>query len=138
PAYFQFTPRPNSSKLIHHWAQMGSAKVVQPFRSEAPGAAPAASTFDVRTVRCPLALFYGTRDEIVDARRLHRECWGARSAGVRLVAVEEVDGYEHMDCLWAVDAPSRVWRRVARVVQRCAATAASPVQARPLTPELVK
>ncbi|KAI9361151.1 Alpha/Beta hydrolase protein [Zopfochytrium polystomum] len=123
PAYFQFTPRPQSAKLLHHWAQMGSAKVVQPFRAQHPpspasaSASPATPHYDVTAVRCPLALYYGTKDTIVDARRLHRECWAARGRGVRLVAVEEVDGYEHMDCLWAVDAGAKVWRRVVKVLE---------------------
>lgn len=133
PSYFQFTPRPQSSKSIHHWSQMGRAKVIQPFQHNPSNTSPT-TAYNVTSITCPLALYYGTRDTIIDARKLHRECWAARNrggeseggdgdghksggGGVRLVAVEEVDGYEHMDCLWAVDAESRVWRRVIKVLR---------------------
>ncbi|KAJ3060231.1 hypothetical protein HDU98_003775 [Podochytrium sp. JEL0797] len=113
--YFQFTPRPQSSKSIHHWAQMGRAGVVQPYLSDAQLAAgKAVSEFDVSCITCPLGLYYGTRDAIVDARKLHYKCWEGK---VDLVAVEEVEMYEHMDCLWGVDAEEKVWRRVVRVFE---------------------
>jgi hypothetical protein len=28
-----------------------------------------------------------------------------------------VEGYEHMDCLWATDAEYKVWRRIVRVMR---------------------
>ncbi|ORY31151.1 alpha/beta-hydrolase [Rhizoclosmatium globosum] len=121
--YFQFTPRPQSSKSLHHWAQMGRAKVIQPFLSDAELLeGKAVNEFDVGCIKCPLALYYGTKDAIVDARKLHWQCWessqrGATEGVVDLVAVEEVEGYEHMDCLWGLNAEEKVWRRVIRVFE---------------------
>ncbi|KAI9331163.1 Alpha/Beta hydrolase protein [Obelidium mucronatum] len=127
--YFQFTPRPQSSKALHQWAQIGRAKVIQPFLSDAELAEGKAVTeYNVECIKCPLALYYGTKDAIVDARKLHWQCWESsqkasgdtnrRASGVvDLVAVEEVEGYEHMDCLWAVNAEEKVWRRVLRVFE---------------------
>jgi alpha-beta hydrolase superfamily lysophospholipase len=116
--YFQFTPRPQSTKNIHHWAQMGKAGVIKPFEhspvtSSSSSSAPKAR-FDVSCVKCPVALYYGTQDTIIDGPKLYEACW---EAGVELKAVEEVEGYEHMDCLWSQDARSRVWRRVLGVLE---------------------
>ncbi|KAJ3329237.1 hypothetical protein HDU76_008340 [Blyttiomyces sp. JEL0837] len=141
-AYFQFTPRPQSSKSIHHWGQMGRTGVIQPFdpnldsdESTFPTSASmtppppkrhhrfTASTdpsrshvahFDVSVVKCPLALYYGNKDTIVDGPELYQRCWDAK---VNLVAVEEVAGFEHLDPLWSRDAKDKVWKRVDRMMR---------------------
>ncbi|KAJ3197548.1 hypothetical protein HDU82_001429 [Entophlyctis luteolus] len=105
---FQFTPRPESSKNIHHWARIGRRGKVCTFSDTSTE-----SRFDVSCVKCPLAMWYGTRDTIVDAPRLIREC--REDVRVQLVAAEEIVGYEHMDCLWASDARELVAQRVADV-----------------------
>ncbi|KAJ3393907.1 hypothetical protein HDU80_010633 [Chytriomyces hyalinus] len=135
--FFQFTPRPQSSKLLHHWSQMARARVIRPFADcdEEMRARCDGELFDVQCIQCPLALYYGTKDAIVDARKLHWQCWetsqnqkrgGGGGGGdddvggghvVDLVAVEEVEGYEHLDCLWATNAEEKVWRRVLRVFE---------------------
>ncbi|KAI8610096.1 Alpha/Beta hydrolase protein [Chytriomyces sp. MP71] len=122
--YFQFTPRPQSAKLLHQWAQIGRARAIRPFceTDEPARTREDGEMFDVGCIRCPLALYYGTRDAIVDARKLHLQCWetSQREEGghvVDLVAVEEVEGYEHLDCLWATNAEEKVWRRVVRVFE---------------------
>ncbi|KAJ3116862.1 Cytoplasmic GTPase/eEF2-like protein (ribosomal biogenesis) [Physocladia obscura] len=124
--YFQFTPRPQSSKAMQHWCQMGKYKVVQQFHSQKFIRTEPKTEFDVSCLKCPIALYYGTKDAIVDARKLHWQCWegsiekngnSGNGGVVDLVAVEEVEGYEHMDCLWGVNAEEKVWRRVLRVFE---------------------
>ncbi|KAJ3115203.1 hypothetical protein HDU96_001049 [Phlyctochytrium bullatum] len=120
--YFQFTPRPQSSKAIHHWAQMGSAGVIKPFepnptpKPSLPAAARKANAnFDVSSIRCPLAMYYGSKDTIIDGPALHKKCL---DGGVDLVYAEVVDGYEHMDCLWSMDAKERVWKSMVKLLER--------------------
>ncbi|KAJ3163731.1 hypothetical protein HK101_000599, partial [Irineochytrium annulatum] len=75
-SYFQFTPRPQSSKALHHWAQMGKAGVIGAFHSSpvptrTPDAGGVPREYDVSCVRCPLVIYYGSRDTIVDGPKLH-------------------------------------------------------------------
>ncbi|KAJ3410640.1 hypothetical protein HDV05_003531 [Chytridiales sp. JEL 0842] len=116
--YFQFTPRPQSTKNIHHWAQMGRVGVIKPFDPIGNNTQPiedGKDDFDVSCIRCPLALYYGTQDTIIDGSKLYHACW---VNGVNLYACEEIEYYEHMDCLWSMDARSRVWRRVVKVLRK--------------------
>ncbi|KAJ3102457.1 hypothetical protein HDU97_000539 [Phlyctochytrium planicorne] len=122
-SYFQFTPRPQSSKAIHHWAQMGSAGVIKPFDPEAKcpsqgGVRHKAKppVFDVTAIRCPLAIYYGTKDSIIDGPALHKRCEEEKS--VNLVAAEVIEGYEHMDCLWSMDAKEKVWKSMVKLLDR--------------------
>ncbi|KAI9365373.1 Alpha/Beta hydrolase protein, partial [Zopfochytrium polystomum] len=121
--YFQFTPRPLSTKIIHHWAQIATTKVIGPFQDRGLDANEQPCSFDLGCVQCPVALFYGSVDTIVDGERLRRELEAAEARRVgrhelRLVAAERIEGYEHLDCLWAVDAESKVWCRIAEVLEK--------------------
>lgn len=58
---------------------------------------------------CPLIMFYGRQDLIVDGDRLERAC---RSHGLDVLYSEHVSNYEHMDVLWATSAPERVFSRI--------------------------
>ncbi|KAJ3217980.1 hypothetical protein HDU67_006880 [Dinochytrium kinnereticum] len=118
-SYFQFTPRPQSSKAIHHWSQMGSAGIIKPFESNPSNPRTTKKThppvFDVSCIKCPLALYYGSKDTIIDGPALHKRC---EEGGVNLVAAEIVEGYEHMDCLWSMDAKEKVWKSMVKLLDR--------------------
>ncbi|KAJ3086159.1 hypothetical protein HK102_013463 [Quaeritorhiza haematococci] len=138
-SYFRFTPRPTSAKAIMHWAQAARRGVLGRFiegesHSEQGGGErkrEGEDKYDITCLRCPVALFYGSRDEIIDGDKLVRECHASKAAaqksgnadsdwkGVNLVYAEHMDGYEHMDVIWARDAPRRVFAKIVKIVERC-------------------
>ncbi len=102
---FQHMYSPTSVKQLVHWFQIMAARRLQPYASSgtcrpAPyDLAPVGS--EVRT----LALCGGA-DSLADAAGL------AADLGVCPSAVRVVAGYEHMDLLWAPDAPQHVHAHV--------------------------
>ncbi|TPX45247.1 hypothetical protein SeLEV6574_g03976 [Synchytrium endobioticum] len=110
--YFQFTPRPTSSKAILHWCRCARLRTLAPF-SQVFDESYSNDSYN----RCspsydfsclgdmPVALFYGSRDSIIDGDRVMREARGK----CNLVYGEHLDGYEHLDVIWALDAKQRVF-----------------------------
>ncbi|KAI9029937.1 Alpha/Beta hydrolase protein [Phycomyces nitens] len=105
PKYFQFTPRPVSSKLIldwmHGWGKRGLLLHV-------PDSPPQLLPGLTKKIR--LAIFYGTADYLVDGEKLVRtlEAQDKQSRPtlfpmLDLVHVERIEGYEHMDTIWGHD-----------------------------------
>ncbi|KAI8923746.1 Alpha/Beta hydrolase protein [Entophlyctis helioformis] len=118
--YFQFTPRPTSTKAILHWSQMARRGHLGVFDSTLPHAHTDFSTPDILadrlgTISCPIVAFYGRKDLIVDGDRLEREC---RSQGIPLVYSECIESYEHMDVIWATTAPRRVFDKISAILSR--------------------
>jgi len=67
---------------------------------------------DLSRVKCPVSLIYGDLDLIIDAEALRKQL----DPSV-LRHVQKVEGYEHMDALWAVDAPTTVFPLISRLLQ---------------------
>ncbi|KAG0164611.1 hypothetical protein DFQ30_009707 [Apophysomyces sp. BC1015] len=100
--YFQFTPRPVSTRLIrdwlNSWGRHGLCMYIDTV-VETPGVS-----------KVPLAVFYGTKDYLVDGDRFVQmfETRSLQGSNVflpmlDLVHVERIEGYEHMDTIWAHD-----------------------------------
>lgn len=64
----------------------------------------------------PMALWVCEKDELVDGRRLLRRFGNGREPHVKLVHSKVVDGYEHLDVLWAMDAVDQVFVEVREVL----------------------
>jgi pimeloyl-ACP methyl ester carboxylesterase len=66
----------------------------------------------------PFAFWVAGSDGLVDGRRLLRRIRNGREPYVRLVHEKVIEGYEHLDVLWAMDAIEQVGKEVAEVVWR--------------------
>jgi pimeloyl-ACP methyl ester carboxylesterase len=66
----------------------------------------------------PFAFWVAGSDGLVDGRRLLRRIRNGREPHVRLVHEKVIEGYEHLDVLWAIDAIEQVGKEVAEVVWR--------------------
>lgn len=64
----------------------------------------------------PFAFWVAGSDGLVDGRRLLRRIRNGREPHVRLVHEKIIEGYEHLDVLWAMDAIEQVGKEVAEVV----------------------
>jgi pimeloyl-ACP methyl ester carboxylesterase len=66
----------------------------------------------------PLALWIGGADDLVDGRRLLRRFDRGREPHVRVVHKKIIEGYEHLDVIWAMDAIEKVGKEVREVIWR--------------------
>eukprot|EP01105_Mastigella_eilhardi_P025473 TRINITY_DN6935_c0_g1_i3.p1 TRINITY_DN6935_c0_g1~~TRINITY_DN6935_c0_g1_i3.p1 ORF type:complete len:155 (-),score=41.55 TRINITY_DN6935_c0_g1_i3:239-703(-) len=84
------------------------------------GTAEEATDAAARVLACPVALFFGEEDALVDASRTELEVKACATAGVRWVA--RVCKYRHADLLLAADAHTAVFAPVASLVRAAAAS----------------
>lgn len=68
----------------------------------------------------PLALWVCGADDLVDGRRLLRRFDRGREPEVRIVHKKIIEGYEHLDVLWAMDMIEKVGKEVREVIWRTA------------------
>ncbi|KAK6442284.1 hypothetical protein LTR95_001475 [Oleoguttula sp. CCFEE 5521] len=68
----------------------------------------------------PLALWVCGSDDLVDGRRLLRRFDRGREPHVRIVHKKIVEGYEHLDVIWAMDMIDKVGKEVREVMWRTA------------------
>ena len=66
----------------------------------------------------PLALWVCGADDLVDGRRLLRRLDRGREPHVRIVHKKIIEGYEHLDVIWAMDAIEKVGKEVREVIWR--------------------
>ena len=66
----------------------------------------------------PLALWVCGADDLVDGRRLLRRFDRGREPAVRIVHKKIIEGYEHLDVIWAMDAIEKVGKEVREVIWR--------------------
>ncbi|KAI7894384.1 Alpha/Beta hydrolase protein [Mucor mucedo] len=123
--YFQFTPRPVSTKLIADWIAGWGRKGVCLYIADQNN-----HQQQKITQKVPLVVFYGTADYLVNGERFVRTFNGYETHGLSpsqlakessnhewntakstntlfpmldLVHVERIEGYEHMDTIWGHD-----------------------------------
>jgi len=132
--YFLFTPRPVSSRLIHHWGEITRTGQLKPYtksRKETVkagamddelGAEAAkeredrAKVYSVANIGCPVALFYGGRDKLVQGKALVETLQASKE--VNLVHHSEIPHYEHMDVVWAHDACDNVFEPIDSLIRK--------------------
>jgi pimeloyl-ACP methyl ester carboxylesterase len=68
----------------------------------------------------PLALWVCGADDLVDGRRLLRRFDRGREPEVQIVHKKIIEGYEHLDVLWAMDMIEKVGKEVREVIWRTA------------------
>jgi hypothetical protein len=66
----------------------------------------------------PFALWVCGADDLVDGRRLLRRFERGREPHVRIVHQKIIEGYEHLDVIWAMDSIEQVGREVREVLWR--------------------
>ncbi|GAB7352775.1 hypothetical protein MBLNU459_g3122t1 [Dothideomycetes sp. NU459] len=75
----------------------------------------------------PLALWVCGADDLVDGRRLLRRFDRGREPHVKVVHKKIIEGYEHLDVIWAMDAIDKVGKEVKEVIWRTASDEARAV-----------
>ncbi|GAM90494.1 hypothetical protein ANO11243_085380 [Dothideomycetidae sp. 11243] len=66
----------------------------------------------------PLALWVAGADDLVDGRRLLRRFDRGREPHVRVVHKKIIEGYEHLDVIWALDSIEQVGSEVKEIIWR--------------------
>ncbi|KAF2187031.1 alpha/beta-hydrolase, partial [Zopfia rhizophila CBS 207.26] len=75
----------------------------------------------------PFALWVCGADDLVDGRRLLRRFERNREPHVDVVHAKIIEGYEHLDVIWAMDAIEKVGKEVKEVIWRTAPESARKV-----------
>uniref|UniRef100_A0A6B2L7M9 Partial AB-hydrolase lipase domain-containing protein n=1 Tax=Arcella intermedia TaxID=1963864 RepID=A0A6B2L7M9_9EUKA len=116
PAIFQTTPRPISTKLIRNWLDISRSGRLksQEYSDIAQARVAEERHYELGNVKCPVAVFWGKGDSLVDGERLVVEM---RKIGVNLVFELGIEGYEHMDLLWAGDVVEKVFKHLERLLE---------------------
>lgn len=68
----------------------------------------------------PMAFWIAGNDDLVDGKRLLRRFGRGREPNVELVHSKVIEGYEHLDVLWSMDAIEQVGMEVREVIWRTA------------------
>lgn len=70
--------------------------------------------------RCPpMAFWVAGNDDLVDGRRLIKRFERGKEPDVDLVHTKVIEGYEHLDVIWALDAPEQVFKELVDVLWKC-------------------
>lgn len=109
--YFRFTPRPISCKLLAHWAQILKAGGLHSFNEDA-SKEPTKCSEDFR---CPIAVFSGSGDGLIQGTKLVERL---KQGNVNVVHAEEIPDYEHMDLVWAKNAQDVFWNKLVNLFQQ--------------------
>lgn len=75
----------------------------------------------------PMAFWVAGSDDLVDGRRLLRRFEKGREPHVDVVHKKIIDGYEHLDVIWAVDMIEQVGKEVGEVIWKTATEDAKSV-----------
>jgi lysosomal acid lipase/cholesteryl ester hydrolase len=109
--YYQHLFAYTSVKQIVHWFQIMRAKRFQMF-DEGPSVKVASGhlppAYPLHQIKTPLVLFEGTADSLRDSTLQHLPALHTRHC---------LDGYEHLDFMWADSVSERVWPEILRVLQ---------------------
>ncbi|KAL1637007.1 hypothetical protein SLS58_009533 [Diplodia intermedia] len=75
----------------------------------------------------PMAFWVAGADDLVDGRRLLRRFDAGREPAVAVVHSKIIEGYEHLDVIWAMDVVEKVGRELREVIWRTAEEGAREV-----------
>ncbi|PHH76516.1 hypothetical protein CDD80_1487 [Ophiocordyceps camponoti-rufipedis] len=112
---FQFAPVYVSAESMRWWlGREGFAKHRCILATKETGDVMSDAWYDERVP--PFALWVCGNDDLVDGRRLLQRFEEGREPHVRVVHSKVVDGYEHLDVIWAMDAVDQVFKEVREVL----------------------
>lgn len=112
---FQFAPVYVSAESMRWWlGREGFAKHRCILGTKETGDVMSDAWYDERVP--PFALWVCGNDDLVDGRRLLQRFEEGREPHVRVVHSKVVDGYEHLDVIWAMDAVDQVFKEVREVL----------------------
>eukprot|EP01102_Stenamoeba_stenopodia_P007871 TRINITY_DN2222_c0_g1_i3.p1 TRINITY_DN2222_c0_g1~~TRINITY_DN2222_c0_g1_i3.p1 ORF type:complete len:316 (-),score=87.49 TRINITY_DN2222_c0_g1_i3:110-1057(-) len=99
-----------SVKTVVHWFQVvtyGKFQMYDEYSELSSGKYKTSETieFPISRIKAPIAIFYGGRDELPDFDWLLKQM-------PEDAIIHKIDKYEHMDLIWADDAPTLVFPRV--------------------------
>jgi pimeloyl-ACP methyl ester carboxylesterase len=129
--YFQFSPRPTSARLLRHWghiARQGQIIPMPPAQTTPTAVShiplpadpsfdesdPVAQSYELSNLGCPVLVVYGGEDKLVHGKRLVEDM---RARGAPLAGDICIAHHEHMDLIWAIDAPACVYEPMLRFIQ---------------------
>jgi pimeloyl-ACP methyl ester carboxylesterase len=131
--FFQFAPVYVSAEAMRWWlgrdcfakhkcilstkSEEDDAACVGDCGKETPTAAASAAWYDDRCP--PMAMWVAGSDDLVDGRRLLERFRAGKEPHVEIVHAKVIDEYEHLDVIWALDAPEKVFKEVVDVLWRC-------------------
>jgi len=99
PAIFHTTPRPISTKLIKHWLTVTRLGRLVSYEKNEP--------YPLENIKCPVAVFYGKGDSLVDGKKLVESLYQAH---VKVIYSKAIPMYEHMDLIWSADVVDTVFK----------------------------
>eukprot|EP01123_Difflugia_compressa_P012314 TRINITY_DN5216_c0_g1_i1.p1 TRINITY_DN5216_c0_g1~~TRINITY_DN5216_c0_g1_i1.p1 ORF type:complete len:467 (+),score=72.68 TRINITY_DN5216_c0_g1_i1:75-1475(+) len=111
PTIFQTTPRPISTKLIKHWLAVSKTGKLAHHDPDSPQYC----EYLLSNIHCPVAVFWGKSDSLVDGEKLLKSL---KADGVSVVFEVGVEGYEHMDLIWAEDAVQKVFEPLVGLLEK--------------------
>ncbi|KAH3743635.1 abhydrolase associated lipase [Pelomyxa schiedti] len=126
PTYFQFTPVAVSSRLVGHWftnlrngrlcklrTPVNYSKAIS---SDEVDSVTALENYQFRNVNCNVAIFHAGNDSLVDSQSLAKAI-KEQSTG-KIIHYTDLEGYSHMDVVWAKDAPQRVFSPIVQLISQ--------------------
>eukprot|EP01135_Chromosphaera_perkinsii_P011369 Nk52_evm14s2391 gene=Nk52_evmTU14s2391 len=105
-----------SVKTIVHWFQIVSGNRFQMYDEDFTGNAvkyhgAAPPLYPVSQMKCPVAMFYGGKDQLPDFEWLMSQL-------PRGTYIQKVDDYEHLCFMWADSAPEKVFTKVISLLNK--------------------
>jgi pimeloyl-ACP methyl ester carboxylesterase len=108
PVIFRTTPRPISTKLIQHWLKISKHGKLVSY-------GPESKNYHLENIKCPVAVFWGKGDRLVDGKKLVESLYEAK---VKVVFTRAIEKYEHMDLLWAEDTIEKVFEPLLELLKQ--------------------
>jgi lysosomal acid lipase/cholesteryl ester hydrolase len=103
----------SSCKVVQHWLQITKSQKLQMYDDIPSWSHTQPLSYDIGRIRCPIGLFYGLRDGLINPEGLISQLPAAN-----LVHVHTEETYEHLDFLWAKTAPKTLFPAVIRVLKQ--------------------
>jgi len=107
----------SSVKCLVHWFQITRTKRFQMFdghispRDSLSYPSYLLPSYQLSKIKCPIAVFHGGKDTIPESELILKEL-------PHNTYVHKEDNYEHLDFIWAVSAPERVFKKCIELVDK--------------------
>eukprot|EP01100_Stratorugosa_tubuloviscum_P003345 TRINITY_DN1809_c0_g1_i1.p1 TRINITY_DN1809_c0_g1~~TRINITY_DN1809_c0_g1_i1.p1 ORF type:complete len:428 (+),score=179.31 TRINITY_DN1809_c0_g1_i1:107-1390(+) len=104
-----------SVKTVVHWFQVIANNRFQMFDDthdigNRPYKGYIPAEFPISQLKCPIAIFYGGRDELPDTNWLLNQ--------IKPCFVKQIENYEHLCCIWADDVEKEIFRPIIELLTK--------------------